>query len=319
MKAYRLNELNRELDMEEIPDPDPGENEVVLEVKATGLCHSDLHFISGQIKVPVPLTLGHETAGVIIEKGSEVRDFEIGDRVAIYLGDADKGAVGAAAMAVPGITTDGGLAEKVKVHSKNVVRIPDKVSWEAAAVATDAIATSYHAVKQKAKVKKGDIVGVIGLGGLGWNGMKIAQHLGGKLIVADPDTKKTEQAIQAGVEKAVPDFLQLKGEDPDVIIDFVGIPQTIKAAQKVVKAGGRIVIVGLGALKAEIHVLDLASRELSLIGSFGSLYSDLQDVMQLLADEVLKLKIETIGFDQVNSGILQRYFIRTGRHILQKK
>ena len=303
MKALRLVELNQPLSEENIPEPTPGEGEVIIEVKAAGLCHSDLHFMAGQIKVPRPLTLGHETAGIVVHKGPNTDEVEIGDRVAVYLGDTSAGDNKSMEQMIPGISSDGGLAQKARAMSRNLVKVPDNVDFFDAAVATDAIATSYHAVKGRAEIQSGMKVGIIGLGGLGINGMRVCHLLGAQTLVADIDAEKLSLAKKEGALKTTSDFLEFRGENPDVVIDFVGSAETLKAAQRVVKHSGRIVLVGLASMKAEIHSFDLASREIELMGSFGATFKDLQEVMELLSQGHLKMDIEKINFNEVNHGL----------------
>ena len=303
MKALRLLDLNQGLVKQIIPEPQPNAGEVIIKVKAAGLCHSDLHFIAGQIKVPRPLTLGHETSGIVIRTGPGVEKFKNGDRVAVYLGDTEAGDNKSMEQMIPGISSDGGLADEVRVMARNLVKIPDNVSFFDAAVATDAIATSYHAVKGRAMVHENMKVGIIGLGGLGLNGMRICHLLNATTLVADIDNGKLETARKEGAIGTENDFMIFKGQEPDVVIDFVGNQETLKAAQRVVKHGGSVVLVGLGAMKIEIHSFDLASREINLLGSFGATYKDLQEVMQLLSEGHLKMDIEKIQFDQVNEGL----------------
>jgi alcohol dehydrogenase, propanol-preferring len=159
------------LTWEEVPDPHAGPGEVVVDVKAAGLCHSDV----GALQDPkwmqsfprIPMTLGHENAGVISEVGPGMDEWKVGDRVGLDPVMPDGDAIGYGAW-------DGGYGPKVRATGANLVRLPDELSFEMGAMATDSGITSYHAMVTAGGLEKGMRVGVTGLGGLGYIGARVA-------------------------------------------------------------------------------------------------------------------------------------------------
>ena len=162
MKSWRFTGTNEPLQLAELPEPTAGPGQVVVDVKAAGICHTDVGILTDPgwmtMLAQVPVTLGHEDAGVISQVGEGVDDFQVGDRVAICP---------TTPAGCPGSSFDGGFGPKIVVGTQALVRIPDEVDFVNGAAATDAGMTSYAAVVRRGGVKAGDRVGIIGLGGLG--------------------------------------------------------------------------------------------------------------------------------------------------------
>lgn len=138
MRAWRFLAENQPIQLTEVPDPVAGPGEVVLAVKAAGLCHTDYAYADGTLThalAKIPITLGHEFAGVIIQVGGGVTGIEIGQRVGVPTAEGG-----------PGQTTDGGFADQVKVAARWVLPLPDGVAWTQAAPATCGGMTAYHAL-----------------------------------------------------------------------------------------------------------------------------------------------------------------------------
>ncbi|MDQ1058222.1 D-arabinose 1-dehydrogenase-like Zn-dependent alcohol dehydrogenase [Arthrobacter globiformis] len=176
MQAWRLTAANEPLKLMDVPDPVAGPNEVVIDVKAAGICHTDVGYLDGTLTGILgftPITLGHEIAGIVAQLGDAVTGLSLGQRVAIP-----------ATIQGPGTGTDGGFADKVKAFDYQVIPVPDGVAWEQAAPATDAGMTSYHALKVGG-VQSGTKLGIIGAGGLGSLAIQFAKALGAKIYVAE--------------------------------------------------------------------------------------------------------------------------------------
>ena len=176
MKSWRFTGTNEPLRLEELPEPSAGPGKVVIDVKAAGICHTDVGILTdpGWMTMlgQVPVTLGHEDAGVISAVGDGVTDFKVGDRVAICP---------TTSAGCPGSSFDGGFGPKIVIGTEALVRIPDEVDFVNGAAATDAGMTSYAAVVRRGGVKAGDKVGIIGLGGLGQIGARVAYLLGAEV------------------------------------------------------------------------------------------------------------------------------------------
>ena len=180
MKSWRFTGTNEPLQLAELPEPTAGPGQVVVDVKAAGICHTDVGILTDPgwmtMLAQVPVTLGHEDAGVISQVGEGVDDFQVGDRVAICP---------TTPAGCPGSSFDGGFGPKIVVGTQALVRIPDEVDFVNGAAATDAGMTSYAAVVRRGGVKAGDRVGIIGLGGLGQIGARVAHLLGAEVHVAE--------------------------------------------------------------------------------------------------------------------------------------
>src|SRR3954452_4124860 len=218
MHAVRLTQLRSPLIDDEIEEPSAGPGEVVVEIRAAGICHSDAHYRAGGGTVALPLTLGHEIAGVIA--GTE-------HRVALhYLHDDGR---------MLGKEVDGGYAERIVVPTANLVPLPDGVPFDAAAVMMCSTATAYHALRH-ASLRAGESVAIIGFGGLGASAVQLAKAMGaGDVFAVDRVAEKLEVARSFGAIPADVEDLR----DIDVALDFAGHPPTTLAALRSLRRGGR--------------------------------------------------------------------------------
>jgi propanol-preferring alcohol dehydrogenase len=296
MKAWQFVDDGQPLTLNEVPEPTAGQDEVVIDVKAAGLCHSDVGFLDGTL-TPVlafrPITLGHEVAGVISEIGPNVTDFAVGDRVVI-------------AAKVEGIAGShhGGYAAKVVSATEWVVPLPDQVAWDQGVTATDAGMTSYNAVMDRGQVKAGMKVGMIGFGGLGSLGSQIAIAAGATVYVAETNEAVHERARAldgvAGVSTSILDYAD---EQLDVIIDCAGFGTTTADAIVAVKEGGRVVLVGLGVAEGSIPMLTLVLKSVDLVGSQTGSPEHVAAVLEMIASGKVLSTITEIGFDDIADGL----------------
>jgi propanol-preferring alcohol dehydrogenase len=295
MLAWHFVETGQPIVSVDIPDPVPSAGEVLVDITAAGLCHTDISFIDGDVPgmpTHTPIVLGHEVAGTISALGDGVTGWAVGDRVGL----APVGLAG------PGVGRDGGYAEKTLSTVEELVRVPEGVSMAHAAAATDSGATSYHAVVAVGQVEKGMRVGIIGLGGLGQIGARIAVLRGAEVHVSDINADLEAVASELGATSFVTDAAELAGRDLDVVVDFAGF-DTTRAAIAAVRPGGRVVQIGSGSPDASISVVDLVVRSVSLLGSLGGTKDDVIAVYDLLASGELDPAIATIAFDEIGEGL----------------
>ena len=214
MKAVRYYAPEQPLKYEEAPLPKIGADEVLIQVKAAGICHTDLHFMEGVLKPwkgTLPLTLGHEIAGDIVSVGKNVKGFKVKDRVVlanvIACGKCEYCKSGRENLCNDldqiGFTVDGGYAEYVKTKEQTLVKLPENVSYEVGSTLTCAAASCYHAIVDIAEAKKGETILLNGFGGLGTNALQIAKHLGLKVIAVDVAKDKLKMAQELGAEKTI--------------------------------------------------------------------------------------------------------------------
>ncbi len=325
MRAARFYGPGTDIKIEEIPYPVPGPGEVVVRLAACGICGSDVHFLEG-MPVPggLPITLGHEPAGTVELLGEGVRDWKAGERVAVHIGAACgtcRVCVSGHANCCPqlktaGLHIDGGFAEAIRVPTGTLVRVPKNVSFVAAGVATDCVATPYHALKCRAGLRPGERVAVIGCGGLGNQAVRLARVLGAERVVAvDVSTAALDRAARAGATQCI----DASKDDPsaairdatdgaDVVIECVGTAETVAAGVRALRPGGRFVAVGVGMMPPGIDVplAVFAFHELAVLGSFGSHPEDLQEVLRLEAAGTIDIEASIshrLRLDQVSEGL----------------
>ena len=291
MLAWQFLGVGQPLKRVDLPDPVPAEGEVVLEIKASGLCHSDVGFMDGTITSLlgyVPIVLGHEIAGVVAQVGPGVSDLAVGDRVGIP-----------AIVQSPGTARDGGFAEKVAVAAAQCVLLPDAVPYEQAAPAMDAARTAYRGVVTKGQLKAGMSVGIIGFGGLGAYAVQIAKGLGATVYVAEINKDAWPTARELGAADVADDIRSFAQHELDVIVDFAGFGTTTASAIEAVRPGGRVVQVGLGKETATISCQQVTMKEVTLVGSSGGEKHEAVAVLAMMAEEKIKSNLIRITFDQI--------------------
>jgi len=275
MRALRLNSWKSEPVLEDVPIPEPGPGEVLVQVSAAGACHSDLHlmhdFEAGALPWAPPFTLGHENAGWVHTLGEGVDSVEPGQPVAVV------GAWGCGACAhcrdgletycerpdrapVPGggggLGLDGGMAEYLLVPAaRHLVPLPDGLDPVDAAPLTDAGLTPYHAVRRSnAKLGPGSTALVFGVGGLGHLGIQILRATtAARVIAVDPRESSRDLAKTCGADLVLApgdDLVEhvreaTAGHGADVILDFVGSDETLAAGAASARQLGDITIVGI--------------------------------------------------------------------------
>src|ERR1700726_3727203 len=211
MRAAILREFKAPLTMEEVATPKLEPHEVLIEVQACGVCHSDLHVADGDWPQLVPITktpliLGHEIAGRVVEKGPSVNDLEVGDRVGVAwvlwtCGECEFCREGNENLCIKqqitGVTVDGGYAEFVKAPASHALKIPDGLSSVDAAPLFCAGVTVYRALHH-ARIQPGQRLAVFGVGGLGQLAVQIGRGLGATVCAVDVSEEKLEHARGLG-------------------------------------------------------------------------------------------------------------------------
>lgn len=297
MKAWQFTNTGEPLVLAEVEEPRAATGEVVIDVKAAGLCHSDVGLMEDEGWLALvdhrPITIGHEVAGVISEVGDSVVGWQVGDRVGVCPSTPTH----------PGYSRNGGYSFRTSARQEDIVRIPDSVSFEQAAAGTDAGMTSYHAVVVAGGVEAGEKVGIIGLGGLGQIGARIAVLSGADVHVADIDRRVWPMAEVIGAVDVAEDICEFDGVRFDLIVDFAGVGTTTASAVDVIRPGGRVVLVGMGKLRSTIDTKSLILNECRLIGSKGGDVDDVRGVYEFFASGRLDPEITAIGFEDIPAGL----------------
>ncbi len=333
MKAAILKQYSEPLVVEEVPRPSVRPNEVLVRVKACGICGTDLKTCSGGKKegTKVPLIMGHEIAGEVVELGAEVTDIRIGDRgvVHFYLTCgkcafclSNRETVCAHPLGRFGFNVDGGFAEYLAAPARNFIPIPQSLTFTQACIICDAISTTYRALN-KAAIQPGDYVLVMGLGGLGIHGIQIAKALGANVIGVDINPAKLELAKQLGVEhvlkfEADSSFVEgvrkrADGNPISAILETVSIPATVEADLKLLGPAGKLVLAGYTSVPLSIPPYALVLHELSIYGSRASSRDDVRAVISLLEKGVVVPVVsKTYPLEEVNHALEE---LRLGRCI----
>ena len=226
--------------------------------------------------------------------GEGVDDFQVGDRVAICP---------TTPAGCPGSSFDGGFGPKIVVGTQALVRIPDEVDFVNGAAATDAGMTSYAAVVRRGGVKAGDRVGIIGLGGLGQIGARVAHLLGAEVHVAEIKEDIWPLAKELGAVDARQSITDYPKGFFDVIVDFAGFGDTTADAVDVIRLGGVVVLVGMGRLETTIDAKSLIVNQCDLRGSNGGTPDDIRGVYELMRTGKLTPVTTTVSFDEVPEAI----------------
>lgn len=296
MKAWQFQEVGQPLALVELPDPTPVEGQVVVDIMAAGLCQSDVGFLDGTL-TPIlgktPIVLGHEVAGVVSALGPGVSDVAVGDRVAIAGFRTD----------APGVSHDGGFADKTIGKVEQLVPIPDAVGWEQAAMATDAGQTSHNAVVTTGGVAAGSRVGIVGLGGLGLTAARIAVLVGAEVYGATRNQEVWPAAKALGVKEVVSTVPELEQFELDTIIDFAGAGTTTGEAVAAVAQDGKVVVVGFAAIEATISTMDLITKCVRVVGSNAGYKRDVESVLALMSGGDLEIVGSRIAWDEIPDGI----------------
>lgn len=311
MRAVRLIRTGEGLRDEVLADPSPGEGEIVVEVRAAGICHSDAHYRKDPGRTRLPVTPGHEIAGVVAAVGKGVADFSSGDRVALhYLVSCGLVSCGqcldrlrggerfCAEASMFGKDRDGGYAEFVAAPAANAVRIPDSVPFDQAAVMMCSSATALHALRI-AGLRRGESVLVVGFGGLGFSAVQLAKALdAARVIAADVVPAKLAAARLLGAETVDGSVGKVEdqvaaltgGRGADVALDFAGAPAARTSALRSLAPQGRLVIVALDDRPFEFDPYrDVLGKERRILGCSDHLFGDLVDLMGLAREKKIDL------------------------------
>jgi len=299
MKAIRLLEFGSPLVEQEMETPAFGSHDVLIRVAAAGICHSDAHYRAGVSKLKsLPLTLGHEIAGVVEEVGTDVQGLATGARVCVHYlatcGHCPSCRSGTEQFCpegeMVGNRRDGGYAEFVVVPARSVFRLPDEIPFAQGAILMCSSATSLHAL-HKARLRPGETVAIYGCGGLGISALQLARSLGASEVFAvDINPRKLELAqrfgaipVNATAGDPVAQIRELTGgRGVDVALELIGLPSTMRQTVQSLAVLGRAALVGLMRSTFEVApYAELLNKEAEIIGVSDHLASELPALLEL--------------------------------------
>lgn len=317
MKAAVAHELGGPLMIEDVPQPEPGRREVVVQIEASGLCHTDIHAVHGDwpVKPNLPLIPGHEGVGRVVALGEDVEHLSEGDRVALpWLGWA----CGRCEYCVDGWETlcprqkntgysiPGSYAEYAKAHADFVGRVPEGIDPFDAAPLTCAGVTTYKAVKVSG-VRPSNIMAVYGIGGLGHLALQYGRIAGASVVAVDLEDAKLELAAELGASVTV----NAREHDPVEVINELGgahaaistavSPKAFEQAYGSLRRGGTLVFVALPAdNEVRLPIFETVLNGTAIKGSIVGTRNDLDDVFRLHADGRTRVVYERTELDRVN-------------------
>ena len=299
MRAVVIARYGGSLEATWRPVPRPGPGEVLVRVRASGLCSTDLHLLSGRQPLgDLPRIVGHELAGDVVEPGEGVTQWRPGDRVTaaidVVCGRCRHCLAGETqrcrSMQRIGFERDGGHADYVVVPAANLVALPAEISYEAAAILPDAVACMYHSLIHQGGVGAGQRILILGVGGLGIHGVQIARCVGAEGLATSRQPQRLALAEHYGavglntahesLDAAVAKFTD--GEGVDVVVDNIGNRASVRQGLAVLRPGGKFLVVAYLDETFEIPSLPLFKTEQQIIGCRGSTRRDLIDVVRLV-------------------------------------
>jgi len=301
MKAAIFHGPDRGLTIDEVPDPTPGPGEVLVRVRACGVCHTDLHYLDHGTPTfkPPPMILGHEISGTVEALGEGVKHLQVGDPVlvaaVVSCGECRACRNGRENICERGIMlgnhADGGYAELTVASARDVFPLPPEVPLTEGCIIADALTTPYHAVVNRAKVEAAERVVVIGCGGVGLNVIQMALTRGARVVAVDVAKDKLEWASRLGaaatvdpndVERVDKVVRELTDGGADVVFEVVGKASTQELALSCLRSGGRLVMVGYSPERMTLNSGRVMFRELTILGSLGCPPVDYPRVIELV-------------------------------------
>ena len=293
MKAGRITVSTRKFEVKEIPTPIAGKGEVRIKVGAAGVCLSDVHFLDGTLSPGYlkgdEVTMGHEIAGTIETLGEGVHKYKVGDRVLVIAGEYNENNQ----ITTLGFDHDGGYAEYVVTKASLIVKIPDSLPFEEAAIIPDAVSTPWAAISTTAKIHSGETAAVFGVGGLGIHAVQLLKMIGcSKVIAIDPLPEARARALEMGADFAFDpaDEELKKHRGLNAAFDFAGVSAVRKQALSILGEAGRLVIVGIANEPITIpNDMAFTYMRTQILGHYGSQPHHTKELVEFIENGKLNL------------------------------
>jgi propanol-preferring alcohol dehydrogenase len=317
MQAAVVEKFGEPLVVREVPVPRPGPGQVLVEIFASGVCHTDLHAADGDwpVKPTLPFTPGHEGAGTVVELGPGVTHLKLGDRVGLAwlhsaCGHCNFCLSGWETLCLEqknsGYSVNGSFAQYALAHADYLGRLPENLSFVDAAPILCAGVTTYKGLKET-ETRPGEWIVISGVGGLGHVAIQYARAMGLRVAAVDLGPEKMALARKLGAEIAV----DAKTQDPAAEIQkqiggaqgvLVTAVSTIafKQAIGMLRRGGTCVLNGLPPGEFPISIFDVVLNRYTIRGSIVGTRLDLEEALTFAADGKVKATIETQPLDAIN-------------------
>lgn len=327
MKQWQMTELNADFKLIESQLPTIKKNEALVKIAGCGVCHTDLSFWHDGVrtKKELPLTLGHEISGTVIDGPSHLKGKNVIIPAVLPCGNCELCNKGRSNICqnqlMPGNDFHGGFASHILVPHQYLCTVPDSVlekySLEQLSVIADAISTPYQVMK-KSELVKGDLAIVIGVGGVGIYGALIAKIFGANVLAIDISDEKLEQAKNNGVDAILNskglDIKEIKNRVKEIaknlgtskfgwkIFEFSGTSTGQNLAFNLITFTSTLSIVGFTMNKLEVRLSNLMAFDAKLIGTWGCKPELYPEVVELIASGKLEIKdfVETFSMSKIN-------------------
>lgn len=337
MKAAQVSQFRTPLSIVEVPVAEPGPGQVLVEVHACGVCHTDLHACNGDWpqKPALPRIPGHEVAGEVVKVGDFVHDIAVGDRVGVpwlysACGQCERCLSGWETLCDKqlrsGYDVDGGFAEYMVADAAYVAHLPDNVDYARAAPLLCAGLTVYKGLRM-VEAQPGDWVVISGIGGLGHLAVQYARAMGYRVVACDVDDSKLDLAARLGATLTVNvrsvdpvGYLQRQiGGAHGALVTAVS-PAAFSQAVGMMRPGGTVVLNGIPPGDFSLNIFDIVMRAITMRGSLVGTRADMIRALDLASQFNIEPTIHPAQLDQINEVLekMERWPI-PGRTVLQMK
>ncbi|MGF7149787.1 alcohol dehydrogenase/propanol-preferring alcohol dehydrogenase [Sphingomonas zeicaulis] len=315
MRAIQVREPGAPFELVQLERPVPGPGEVLVKVKACGVCHSDSIAKEGYAPgIPYPITPGHEVAGVIEAVGDGVVTWTVGTRVGVgwfggHCGHCEPcrrgDLIDCQNIRIPGLNYNGGYAEYMVTPANGLVRIPDDLATEDAAPLLCAGVTTFHSLRESG-ARPGDTVAILGLGGLGHLGVQFARKMGYRTVAiargADKEALATELGahiyIDSATKKAAEELSKLGGAK--TILATVPNAQAASELIPGLSVRGVIMIIGVGGEPIQVSALDVIATNRAVQGHASGAAIDSEDTLNFSVLSGVRPRIEVMPLDKAS-------------------
>lgn len=324
MKAALYSHFKGPISIQGLQDPDPGDNDVVVKVEASGLCLSDWHgWMGHDTDIALPHVPGHELAGIVVEVGKNVKKWARDQRVTVPFvggcGNCEPCVTGNQQICdyqfQPGFTAWGSFAEYVAIGyaDENLVALPDSIDFVSAASLGCRFITAYRAVRHQGSLQSGQFIAVHGCGGVGLSAIQIAKALGAKVIAVDITDAKCDLALELGADHVinasdtavVESIMEFSKGGVQVSIDALGSSTTSLNSIRNLRKRGKHIQVGLLTASdsdPQVPMGLVIAKELEILGSHGMQAHKYDEMFALIESANINLEqmiTQTVSLEQI--------------------
>jgi D-arabinose 1-dehydrogenase-like Zn-dependent alcohol dehydrogenase len=313
MRAAVITAFNQPWEVKQLPDPRPQAGQVLVRIRASGMCGTDLHVHHGMFPLPTPLVAGHEPAGEVVEVGAGVTSLAVGDRVGVHWNQKGcgrcaaclSGREGGCAKAQSWMNLGGGNSELMLAWATGCTLLPDGLDY---ALAAPIFCAGYTVMSglRNADPKPGERVAILGLGGLGHLALQFSRAVGLTTLAITGQPEKKEELLRMGAAEVL-----VAREDPgkvladaggaDVILSTTNSARQVSSALMGLRFNGRLVNMGVADGPIAVDPMSLTLGQRQLRGSSQDERADLYEALQLVAAGKVKPAVETYPLGEVNA------------------